>query len=193
MSITEASPNQREKQRQIVDAAKVVLLREGLAACTARVLAEESSFSRSAIHYYFESMDEIVDAAMAGHLEDFVADLRATAATVEDPVARFWAVTERYHLALGEQPERTMLWFDYSIAAVRAGRPEPAIAIEVALREVLAGLLKDCGVRDWKVRSEAVLAFMIGTTLRRVLHPGSPVRNVREQLAGISGLERRTP
>jgi hypothetical protein len=103
-------------------------------------------------------------------------------------VARFWAVTERYHLALGEQPERTMLWFDFSIASVRAGHPEPAIAIEVALREVLAQLLRDCGVKDWKVRSEAVLAFMIGTTLRRVLHPGSPVRDVRTQLAGISGV-----
>lgn len=133
-------------------------------------------------------MDSIIDSAMASHLEDFVSDLRRTAARIDDPVTRFWAVTERYHLALGEQPERTMLWFDYSIAAVRAGRPEPAIAIEVALREVLVDLLRACRVRDWKVRSEAVLAFMIGTTLRRVLHPGAPVRDVRSQLAGISGI-----
>jgi AcrR family transcriptional regulator len=190
VTISELSPNQLRKQQQIVGAAKAVLLREGLAGCTARVLADESSFSRSAIHYYFDSMEEIVDAAMASHLDDFVGDLRATAARVEDPVERFWAVTERYHLALGEQPERTMLWFDYSIASVRAGRPEPAIAIEVALREVLAALLQDCGVKDWKVRSEPVLAFMIGTTLRRVLHPGAPLRDVRDQLAGISGVPR---
>lgn len=189
MSSTDLSPNQREKQSQIIEAAKTVLLREGLGGCTARTLAEESSFSRSAIHYYFGCMDEIVDAAMASHLEDFVADLRATAAQVEDPVERFWAVTERYHRVLGEEPELTMLWFDYAIAAVRAGRPEPAITIEVALREIVATLLQACGVRDWKVRSEAVLAFMIGTTLRRVLHPGSPVRDVRGQLAGISGID----
>lgn len=188
MTVVEASPNQREKQQRIIEAAKAVLLREGVAGCTARTLAEESSFSRSAIHYYFGGMEEIVDAAMTSHLAEFIADLRATAAAVEDPIARFWAVTERYHLALGEQPERTMLWFDYSIAAVRAGRPEPAIAIEVALRELLADLLKACRVKDWKVRSEAVLAFMIGTTLRRVLHPGAPVRDVRDQLAGISGV-----
>jgi AcrR family transcriptional regulator len=188
VTIAELSPNQREKQQQIIEVAKAVLLREGVTGCTARVLADASSFSRSAIHYYFGSMDEVVDAAMASHLEDFVADLRATAARVADPAPRFWAVTERYLVALGEQPERTMLWFDFSIAAVRGGRPEPAIAIEVALREVLAGLLKDCGVKDWRVRSEAVLAFMIGTTLRRVLHPGSPVRDVREQLTGISGV-----
>ena len=190
MTIAPLSPNQREKQHQIIEAAKAVLLREGIAGCTARVLADESSFSRSAIHYYFGSMDEIVDAAMASHLADFVGDLKATAAAHEDPVARFWAVTERYLVALGEQPERTMLWFDFSIASVRGGHPEPAIAIEVALREVLAGLLRDCGVKDWKVRSEAVLAFMIGTTLRRVLHPGSPLRDVRDQLTGISGVSR---
>lgn len=188
MTVAALSPNQREKQLQIIQAAKTVLLREGLDGCTARTLAEESSFSRSAIHYYFAGMDEIVDAAMSSHLEHFVADLRAAAAPVQDPVERFWAVTERYHRVLGNQPELTMLWFDYSIAAVRAGRPEPAIAIEVALREILAELLRACGVRDWKVRSEAVLAFMIGTTLRRVLHPGSPVRDVRKQLAGISGI-----
>jgi AcrR family transcriptional regulator len=190
VTIAELSPNQREKQQQIVTAAKQVLLREGIAGCTARVLAEESSFSRSAIHYYFGSMDEVVDAAMASHLEDFVADLHATAARVADPAPRFWAVTDRYLVALGEQPERTMLWFDYSIASVRAGHPGPAIAIEVALRTILAGLLKDCGVKDWKVRAEAVLAFMIGTTLRRVLHPGAPLRDVRDQLAGISGVPR---
>jgi len=121
-------------------------------------------------------------------MQKILLDLRATGTGVDDPVERFWAVTERYLLALGEQPERTMLWFDYSIAVVRAGRPEPAIAIEVALRALLAELLRDCGVADWRVRSEAVLAFMIGTTLRRVLHPRTAMRDVREQLTGISGL-----
>ena len=106
VTIADLSPNQREKQQQIIEAAKAVLLREGIAGCTARVLADESSFSRSAIHYYFGSMDEIVDAAMASHLADFVGDLRATAAAYDDPVTRFWAVTERYLVALGEQPER---------------------------------------------------------------------------------------
>ena len=55
------TPNQRDKQRQIVEAARRVLARDGLAGCTARAVADASPLTKSAINYYFASMDEIID------------------------------------------------------------------------------------------------------------------------------------
>ena len=189
MAVPKISPNRREKRREIIEVARSVLLSNGLDRFTARALTENGSFSRSAIHYYFDSVEEIVDAAMASQLESFLEMLNTAAAEHDTPLDRFWAVTQRYLSYFRDQPALTLLWFDYSIAAVQAGRPHPAIEIESRLHEIFVGLLRDCGVPDWESRSEALLAFMLGTTLRGVLHPGAPAGDVRRQLAAVSGLE----
>jgi AcrR family transcriptional regulator len=182
------SPNQQEERREIIEVAKAVLLASGLDRFSARSLTESGSFSRSAIHYYFDSVEEIVDAAMASQLDSFLEMLNAAAAEHEVPRDRFWAVTQRYLTHFAERPALTLLWFDYSIAAVQAGRPHPAIEIEARLQEMFVGLLKDCGVPEFRPRSEALLAFMLGTTLRGVLHRGSLASDLRRQLAVVSGL-----
>jgi AcrR family transcriptional regulator len=187
--VPEISPNRREKRREIIEVAKSVLLSHGLDRFTARALTESGSFSRSAIHYYFESVEEIVDAAMASQLESFLNMLNTVAAEHEAPLDRFWAVTQSYLAHFAEQPALTLLWFDYSIAAVEAGRSHPAIEIETRLHEIFVGLLRDCGVPDWQSRSEALLAFMLGTTLRGVLHRGTLAGDLRRQLAAVSGLD----
>ena len=189
MAVPKISPNRREKRREIIEVARSVLLSNGLDRFTARALTENGSFSRSAIHYYFDSVEEIVDAAMASQLESFLEMLNAAAAEHATSLDRFWAVTQRYLTYFSDQPALTLLWFDYSIAAVQAGRPHPAIEIESRLRAIFVGLLRDCGVPDWESRAEALLAFMLGTTLRGVLHPGMPAGDVRRQLAAVSGLE----
>jgi AcrR family transcriptional regulator len=187
------SANRREKRREIIEVAKSALLAHGLDGFTARVLTDSGSFSRSAIHYYFDSVEEIIDGAMASQLESFLDILNAEAAEHEAPLDRFWAVTQSYLAHFSAQPALTLLWFDYSIAAVQAGRPHPAIEIESRLQEIFVGLLRDCGVPDWQSRSEAMLAFMLGTTLRGVLHPVAPAGDLRRQLAAVSGLQwRRT-
>lgn len=189
MEAATLSPNQVEKRRQIVEAAKAVLVSHGLDRFTTRTLTEHSPFSRSAIHYYFDSVEEIIDAAMASQLESFLGMLQSIAREHVDPAGRFWAVTERYLAFFAGEPALTLLWFDYSIATVQAGRPQPAIDIEIRLREILVELLQACEVEDWESRSEALLAFMLGATLRGVLHPGSSVGDVRRQLAVLSGLQ----
>ena len=153
MAVPKISPNRREKRREIIEVARSVLLSNGLDRFTARALTENGSFSRSAIHYYFDSVEEIVDAAMASQLESFLEMLNTAAAEHDTPLDRFWAVTQRYLSHFRDQPALTLLWFDYSIAAVQAGRPHPAIEIESRLHEIFVGLLRDCGVPDWESRS----------------------------------------
>lgn len=180
--------NRREKRREIVDVAKAVLLTHGLDRFTARALTDQGSFSRSAIHYYFDSVEEIIDAAMVDYLDDFITTLRDEAARIQDPTARFWSVTAHYLDYFSGRPGLTLLWFDYSIARVQTGRPDPAIEVEGRLRELFYDLLRACEIADWESRSEALIAFMIGTTLRSVLHPGPPPVDLRNQLSALSGL-----
>ena len=72
---TAISPNQDSKRRQIIEAARVVLARGGLSGCTARAVAEASPLTKSAINYYFASMDEIIDLAMAAHVEAMLGEV----------------------------------------------------------------------------------------------------------------------
>jgi DNA-binding transcriptional regulator YbjK len=58
------TPNQRDKQRQIIEAARRVLARDGLAGCTARAVARASPLTKSAMHYYFRDIDDVVDQAV---------------------------------------------------------------------------------------------------------------------------------
>jgi AcrR family transcriptional regulator len=181
------SPNQLAKRQEIIEAAKRLLAREGLEACTARALAEDSSFSRASIHYYLGSMDEVIDAAMASHLTDFVAGLRQAGEAETDPVSRFWAAVRAYVDTLTRRDGLALVWFDYSIAAIRQGHVESATVIESALRETLGELLGACAVADVGVRTEAVVGYLIGTTLRGLMRP-IPWSDARAQLALISGL-----
>jgi AcrR family transcriptional regulator len=181
------SPNQLAKRQEIIEAAKRLLVRDGLEACTARALAEDSSFSRASIHYYLGSMDEVIEAAMASHLADFVARLREAGAANSEPVARFWAAAHAYVSTFAQRGRLALVWFDYSIAAIRQGRAESATMIESALRETLGEFLAACPVEDVGVRTEAVVGYMIGTTLRGLLHPIA-WPEARAQLALISGL-----
>ena len=81
--------------------------------------------AKSAIHYYFATMEEIVDRAMAGHIQGFVDRLRGVGARHEDPTDRFWAVVRDYLDCFDEQPSIAPLWFGYWVAALEAGRLEP--------------------------------------------------------------------
>jgi AcrR family transcriptional regulator len=79
------SNNQRVKRAQIIDAAKEVLATQGLAACTARAVADASPLTKSAIHYYFRDVDEIVDEAMAEHVDAMLVNLRRAADSADPP------------------------------------------------------------------------------------------------------------
>src|SRR5216110_2297491 len=86
------SPNQLHKQEQIVEAARVVLARDGLGGCTVRAIADAGPLTKSAVHYYFADLDVLIDRAMAAHIASFEASLRNAAAAAPDPAASFWNI-----------------------------------------------------------------------------------------------------
>src|SRR5581483_2227242 len=160
------SPNQLDKRQQIIDAAKAVLLRDGPAGCTTRAVAAESPLTPSAIHYYFDSAPQIVDAAMDSLLHDFIAGLRSAAAGLEDPVQRFWVTIDAYGAHFASRPGLALMWFDYAIQTTARGETAPSRRIDDAIHALLLELLAGAGVPDAVQRSGALVAYMIGTTMR---------------------------
>jgi AcrR family transcriptional regulator len=178
------SPNQMDKQRQIVEAARAVLARDGLAGCTARAIADASPLTKSAIHYYFADMDELIDRAMAAHIDAFIGKIRKAAARHEDPVDRFWAAVAEYLDSFQEMPGAALLWFDYWIDATRKNRLEP---IEQMHRDVIAiftGMLAAIPVDDPDKRADALFSYLMGTVVRQAVQP-KPFAEIRSQVAAI--------
>jgi AcrR family transcriptional regulator len=183
MTKAKLSPNQLEKQRQIIEAAQVVLARDGLAACTTRAVAEAGPLTKSAIHYYFSDMDELVDQAMVRHLQAFMDRLRAAAAAHDDPVRRFWAAVEEFLGIFEQMPSAALLWFDYWIDATRKGRVEPVDRLNREVTAIYAELLAAVPVPEPERHAEALFSCLLGMIVQQTVR--GPIDNVRNLISLI--------
>jgi AcrR family transcriptional regulator len=193
------SPNQLDKRRQIVEAARTVLAREGLAGCTARAVAEASPLTKSAIHYYFADMDDLIDEAMAGHIHAFVNTIREAAERHENPVDRFWAAVEAYLETFRELPSTAQLWFGYWIDATRKNRLEPIDHMHRQVITIFTEMLEAIQVDDPAKRADALFAYLLGMVMQQAVHP-RPFEEIRAQITAaylptsrVDGLARSEP
>jgi AcrR family transcriptional regulator len=190
---TVLSPNQDSKRRQIIEAARVVLARDGLAGCTARAVADASPLTKSAINYYFDSMDEIVDLAVAAHVEAMLAALREVARQQDDPYQRLHAVLRAYLDTFADQPHAAFLWFEYWIAAARRGATGPAGAMLAAVRDLLTDLLIQVReatghpVNDPPAAAHALMSWLLGSIVQQQAQPWPPA-TLRAEADRILGL-----
>lgn len=184
------SPNQLDKRRQIIEAARSVLARDGLAGCTARAIADASPLTKSAIHYYFADMDDLVDQAMAGHIRACVNKIREAAQRHNDATDRFWAAVEQYLEIFSETPSAAQLWFDYWIDATRKGRLEP---IDHMHREVIAiftQMLQEIPVGDAAKRADALFSYLLGTVVQQTIRT-RPFEEIKTQIAAVCPVKDR--
>jgi len=177
------SNNQRVKRAQIVDAAKEVLATQGLAACTARAVADASPLTKSAIHYYFRDIDEIVDEAMAGHVDAMLVNLRRAADEHAEPDERLWRVVEAYLATFAERPHAALLWFEYWVAASRRSSLDAAAGM---LDKVHALLVEVLVVTDPDETAHQILSWLLGTIVQQHVRPRA-VGELRRELARFTG------
>ena len=119
----------------------------GLAGCTVRAVADASPLTKSAVHYYFETIEEIIDAAMAGLLADFLDHLRTANSTHTNARARLTAVIEQYLGAFATQPGYATLWLGYFVTSAQAGRLGRLITTQNTIIELLEDVLRGAGAR----------------------------------------------
>ncbi|GHF03221.1 TetR family transcriptional regulator [Amycolatopsis deserti] len=178
------SPNQLAKQEQIVEAARQVLARDGLAGCTARAIADASPLTKSAIHYYFTDIDVLVDRAMAAHVTAFLDELREVAARHADPREKLWAVLEAYLDSFAKEADSAFLWFEYWIAVSRADHPEAIEAMLRSVTELLTELLAGVGVIDPRARARALMSYLLGAVVQQRVRR-RPFATLREEIESL--------
>ena len=166
--------NRRGKRRQIIDAAKQILARDGLAACTARAVADASPLTKSAVHYYFDDIQQVIDIAMREHVSAMVASLRQAAAGESGPAEKLWAVASAYLATFAGQPGAAFLWFEYWIDS---GRRQSAGAIAATLDEMhalLGELTAELPADDPASTARAVLSWLLGTVVQQQIRQLPP-------------------
>jgi AcrR family transcriptional regulator len=182
----ELTPKQLGKREQIICAARIVLLRDGLSGVTSRAVARQSGLTNGLIHYYFDTLDEIVDAVMEGELQQIIDRIREAAAQNTDPIERFWAVTEAHLDGFAHDPTQALIWMDYWAHAMHSGQTHPIERIDDLLVELLTGLLEEAGLADAADRAQAICSYVTGAGVRSGTRRLDPVQ-IRRQIAVISG------
>jgi AcrR family transcriptional regulator len=179
---TGLSPNQESKRRQIVEAARMVLARDGLAGCTARTVADASPLTKSAIHYYFGDIDEIIDLAMAAHVNAMLGSLREVARQHSGPEQRLRGVVQAYLATFDGKPYAAFLWFEYWIAAGRRGTTGTVDQMLGDLHALLVDLLTDAGVNNPAQTAHAVASWLLGSIVQQHIRP-QPAAVIQAELS----------
>lgn len=160
-------PRQEEKRALIVEAARIVLARDGLAGCTVRAVAEASPLTKSAIHYYFHDMDDLIDQAMSVHITEFARLVREAADRHEEPPARFWAAVDEYLAIFRDKPRSILLWIEYWWHSAQNGRLATVAARYQEVDSIFVRLLRELGVDAPDRRGGALNSFLLGVATRQ--------------------------
>jgi AcrR family transcriptional regulator len=172
---TRMSPTERRKA--IIDATLAVMLRQGMAATTARDVAHEMGTSGGLIHHYFASMDDLHAAAFErAAAQGIEATQQALAGLPKaDPVGRVQTFFATYVRA--EQDWAFQLWLDaWSEASRRPVVREVSQRLNVAWQQLLAGEIRE-GVAAGSFRCAdpdaaawRILSLLDGLALQTVAH-----------------------
>lgn len=109
-----------EMHGHLIDAAEAIIREQGHGALTARTLADRLSLKRQIVHYYFESMDELLVQVVRRNSDRALAALEEPAMQA-DPLRAIWRMSN----------DRDMAVLALELAALAARRP----AVRAVVRE----------------------------------------------------------
>ena len=114
----------------IVEAARAVILREGLGATRLRDIAAEAGVSVGTVTYHFESVAEILNEVVVLETARFYSSIIAAVDAEPDPVRGVRMLVEPLFAATDASDEHWRLWSDYWTDVAR----KPAVAAEYVER-----------------------------------------------------------
>ena len=134
---------QRQRSRQLLDAAARVMEREGSHAVSMQAVAKEADVSVGLIYRYFGGKHELLLAVILNVLEDFAATVPAAVeAASDDPVERLAAAFRAYCGVIDRHRHATVLTYRESKSLDEAGR-DRIKELEVETTQPLVRLLRE--------------------------------------------------
>ncbi|KAB1653405.1 TetR family transcriptional regulator [Pseudoclavibacter chungangensis] len=89
-----AAAKSAQRKRDLLEATTRIIGERGLAAVSVRAIAEQADVSAGSVLYHFESIDQLVEAAVQGTIAEFIDSRRRLSEGYRDPVARLRATIE---------------------------------------------------------------------------------------------------
>lgn len=152
-----------------MSAASEVMRTRGVAACSVRAIADASPLTKSALHYYFSDVDEIVNLAFGSLMEQFFERIEQAARDAASPVEALWAAAETYLRFGSDRPDGRripLLWFDYQVTAARHGHTDVARELTERAVRLFTELTTAAGVDDPADRASILFSALIGAVVR---------------------------
>lgn len=135
----------RVTEESILEAAEVILERDGFAGLSARSISRESGMSAGLIHYYFGSLDGILE-RVVGRCADWLIGAQEAAFGTDHPLADKWHLaTEPLRTNIGRR--RMKVWFEISAMAVN--RPDllrRVVGVNAQWRQIIRDALDVEGI-----------------------------------------------
>ncbi len=174
----------QRRRRGIIDAARRLLAREGVAAVSHRNVAREAGVPPASVAYYFSGIDELLVAALLDCVDDLLAELdRLSRARSDDDWPR--VVAELLVAMVRDNREQTIAEYELYLLAARRPALRPAARRWI---ETTAGYLTaDVDDTDkmallWAIDGLLIQALLtdepltvagIEPALRRLMRPGA--------------------
>ena len=183
-----AKPPRGDARRQLIlHSTMRVIADEGLDAVTHRRVAQEAGISFGSITYWFESRQELINAAFRSYIDDastFLHDLQATRAghTVEDLVEYLVEVSRQ------EFRDPRMVLAEYELIVAAARDRELANAFvdwERTLLARLAEVFESAGAARPFESARTVLQLFRGAELDRLTRPEANEDDLRRRLMSV--------
>lgn len=180
------TPKGERRRDLLLDAAIVVVARQGYAGATQRAIAAEAGVPPASTHYFFDSVEDLVRQATArylqGRLDFYDEQIDLFAATDRDPAAGCRLVAE---LLDGIGAESRTAQFEIYLNARRQPELQPVVREAVdRLQALCARLLATMGVADPDRWAAAFLAIGDGFALRSVA--GTPADRTEMEQAFLA-------
>jgi AcrR family transcriptional regulator len=128
--VTGARQKPAVRRALIVEAARGVILREGLGGTRLRDIAAEAGVSVGTVTYHFESVAEILNEVVVLETARFYSSIIEAVDAEPDPVEGVRMLVEPLFAATDASDEHWRLWSDYWTAVAR----KPAVAAEYVER-----------------------------------------------------------
>lgn len=182
------------RRDEIVDATRRVVARDGVAGTTTRKIAAEAGLPLGAVHYWFRSKDEVLEALALEHVDRIGA--AGTTQTARDDVDALDAARAGLAAAMASElaspPAEQLALYELTTWALRSDEHAPVAArLYAAIREATARACDPWLARhggalatDPETFGAMVSALFDGLALARLADPeGTPVDAVLELFA----------
>lgn len=168
------SPNQEFRRSEIIEAAADLLRTRGVASCPERGSAKRAGVSKGVVHCSSPTRRSSRSTWWRGP----TSSIREQASVIADPEQALWRAIVAY-LMWYAHSSMTLVWCEYHVASMRAGRFDGVVAIQAGMLDLFAGALARVSPGAER-HAPAITRHLTGAVLSQPQMPVDPAELVAE-------------